>query len=46
MLIVFCFLVRLLKEIILEDKFVKFKNLIKKEGTLQACNRCGWLKPK
>lgn len=26
--------------------FTRFKNLIRKEGSVEACNRCGWLLPK
>jgi len=33
-----------LKEIIGGPEFTKFKELIKKHGTVQACNRCGWLR--
>jgi MoaA/NifB/PqqE/SkfB family radical SAM enzyme len=35
-----------LKEIIQGTKFKEFRELIQKEGTLEACNRCGWLRPK
>ncbi len=35
-----------LSEIINSNEFMKFKNIIKKEGTIEACNRCGWLRPK
>jgi len=24
----------------------RFREIIKKEGTVEACNRCGWSKPK
>ena len=34
-----------LKEIILSKKICNFQGLIKKQGTIEACNRCGWLKP-
>jgi len=35
-----------LDEIIKGGKFRKFRSLIKKNGTVEACNRCGWLRPK
>ena len=35
-----------LSEIIFSEKFMKFKNIIRKEGTISGCNRCGYLKPK
>ena len=35
-----------LSEIIFSEKFMKFKNIIKKDGTISGCNRCGYLKPK
>lgn len=35
-----------LKEIILGERFMRFKNAIKKEGTVSGCNRCGYLLPK
>lgn len=35
-----------LVEIINGEEMAKFRNLIKSEGTIEACNRCGWLKPK
>lgn len=28
------------------EKYERFKTLIKKEGTVEACNRCGWLRLK
>lgn len=34
-----------LTEIIKGEKFDKFRKLIKKEGSVEACNRCGWLRP-
>ncbi|RXJ93843.1 hypothetical protein CRV00_09235 [Malaciobacter molluscorum] len=34
-----------LKEIIFSNKFNQFKSDIKKNKTVSACNRCGWLKP-
>ena len=34
-----------LKEIIFSETFKQFKSDIKKCGTVEACNRCGWLKP-
>ena len=33
-----------LKNIIHGARYDEFKNLIKKRGTIQACNRCGWLR--
>jgi len=35
-----------LPEIIHGSSFAKFKGLIKSEGTIEGCNRCGWLRPK
>ena len=35
-----------LKEIILSDSFKKFRDVIKSNGTVDGCNRCGWLKPR
>lgn len=35
-----------LVEIIGSQEFNKFRTLIKKEGTVEACNRCGWLRLK
>lgn len=34
-----------LREIINGNNFTRFKNIIKTEGTVPTCNRCGWLKP-
>ena len=34
-----------LDKVIFGEKFKKFKEVIAKEGTVEACNRCGWLKP-
>ena len=34
-----------LKEIIYGKKYKEFKDIIKKNGTVEACNRCGWLLP-
>ncbi len=34
-----------LKEIVHGTKFKEFKELVRREGTLEACNRCGWLRP-
>ena len=34
-----------LDKVIFGEKFKKFKETIEKEGTVEACNRCGWLKP-
>ena len=35
-----------LNEIIFSSDFKKFRNIIKEKGTINGCNRCGWLKPK
>ena len=35
-----------LKEIIEDKNMQKFRNLIKECGTVEACNRCGWLRVK
>ena len=35
-----------LSDIIFSDKFMKFKNIIREKGTINGCNRCGYLKPK
>ena len=35
-----------LKDIIFSEKFTKFKNIIRQNGTINGCNRCGYLKPK
>jgi len=35
-----------LREIIFSNEFKKFKDAIRKKGTINGCNRCGWLKPK
>ena len=34
-----------IKEIMYGEIMKKFKNVMKKNGTVEACNRCGWLKP-
>lgn len=34
-----------LPEIIHGKDFKRFKDLIRKEGTIEGCNRCGWLRP-
>ena len=34
-----------LEEIIFSNEFKKFKNIIRQKGTINGCNRCGWLKP-
>jgi len=34
-----------LPEIIHGKDFMRFKDLIRKEGTVEGCNRCGWLRP-
>ncbi len=33
-----------LKDIIFSKDFEKFKSIIRKKGTINGCNRCGWLK--
>ena len=33
-------------EIIFSAEFKKFKDIIREKGTINGCNRCGWLKPK
>ena len=33
-------------DIIMGDEFKKFKKVLKENGTVEACNRCGWLQPK
>ena len=35
-----------LSEIIFSEKFKKFKDIIRQKGTINGCNRCGYLKPK
>ena len=35
-----------LGEIIKGNEFENFKELIRRKGTVEACNRCGWLRPK
>ena len=35
-----------LSEIMFSNEFKKFKNIIRQKGTVNGCNRCGWLKPK
>ena len=35
-----------LSEIIFSNEFKKFRNIIKQKGTVNGCNRCGWLKSK
>ncbi len=34
-----------LAEIIHGKDFIRFKDLIRREGTVEGCNRCGWLRP-
>ena len=34
-----------LAEIIHGKEFCRFKDLIHREGTVEGCNRCGWLRP-
>ena len=33
-----------IKDIIFSDQFEKFKNTIRVNGTINGCNRCGWLR--
>lgn len=33
-----------LQDIIFGDPFKEFRNVIKRQGTVNGCNRCGWLK--
>tara|TARA_Y100000310_G_scaffold342778_2_gene447392 strand:- start:362 stop:1435 length:1074 start_codon:yes stop_codon:yes gene_type:complete len=35
-----------LKEIMWGKTFINFKEIIRNEGTVEGCNRCGWLRPK
>jgi radical SAM protein with 4Fe4S-binding SPASM domain len=35
-----------LKDIIKGEQYNKFRKLIKEKGTVEACNRCGWLRCK
>ena len=35
-----------LENIIFSNEFKKFKDIIRQKGTINGCNRCGWLKPK
>jgi MoaA/NifB/PqqE/SkfB family radical SAM enzyme len=34
-----------LAKIINGEKFARFRDIIRKEGTVEACNRCGWMRP-
>ena len=34
-----------IRDIIFDEEFKKFKKTIRKHGTVEACNRCGWLQP-
>jgi len=34
-----------IKDIMFGEILKKFKKVIKENGTIEACNRCGWLKP-
>ena len=34
-----------IKDIIFGETLKKFKKILKKDGTVEACNRCGWLQP-
>ena len=27
------------------ERFKEFRNIIRSEGLVEGCNRCGWLKP-
>jgi len=33
-----------IKDIIFDEEFKKFKKVMKKHGTVEACNRCDWLR--
>jgi len=35
-----------LSEIVFSNEFKKFKNIIRQKGTINGCNRCGYLKPR
>lgn len=35
-----------LNDIIFGKKFTEFKNILKKDGLVQGCNRCGWIRLK
>lgn len=35
-----------LSDIMSGERYNRFKDLIKKAGTVEACNRCGWLRPR
>jgi radical SAM protein with 4Fe4S-binding SPASM domain len=35
-----------LRDIVFSENFMKFKGIIKDNGTINGCNRCGYLKPK
>jgi MoaA/NifB/PqqE/SkfB family radical SAM enzyme len=35
-----------LVEIVNGEEMTRFRDLIRREGTIEACNRCGWLKPR
>ena len=34
-----------INEIVFGTEYRKFRSVIKTEGTVEACNRCGWLQP-
>ena len=34
-----------LKNVLEGENFQKFREVLKQNGTVEACNRCGWLKP-
>ena len=34
-----------IKDIVYGEEFAKFRKTIREEGTVEACNRCGWLQP-
>jgi sulfatase maturation enzyme AslB (radical SAM superfamily) len=33
-----------IKDIIFSEKFMNFKDIIRKNKTISGCNRCGWLR--
>lgn len=35
-----------LRDIILGEKFEQFRQLLRGHGTVEGCNRCGWLRPR
>ena len=34
-----------LKNVLSGEKFNEFRKIIRENGTVEACNRCGWLQP-